>query len=70
VLKDDVLKEYGLEFVLHGNAVLRVVQPLAADLVELQKGGVDELILAMNPVTGIDTARRIDDLILSLGLGL
>jgi hypothetical protein len=68
VLKSEVLEEYGLEFVLHGNTVFRVVQPLGADAVALQKDGVDELVLAMNPVTGLDTARRIDDLILSLGL--
>jgi hypothetical protein len=68
LLKNEVLEEYGVEFVLHGNAVLHVVQPLAADLAALQKSGIDELILTMNPVTGIDTARRIDDLVLGLGL--
>ncbi len=67
VLRSEVLEEYGLEFVLHGNAVFRLVQPLAMDVAALQRSGVDELVLTMNHVTGVDTARKIDDLILSLG---
>jgi len=63
VLKNEALKEYGLDFFLGGNTVFRLVQPSPEDVVDLENAGVSELVLAMNPITRIDTAPRIDELI-------
>jgi len=68
LLRNEVLKAVGLEFFLHGNAVFRLEQPSPEDVAELKRLGIAELILTMNPLTKIDTAGKIDDLVLSLGL--
>ena len=68
VLKNEALKEYGLDFFLNGNTVFRLVQPSPGDVLDLEKAGVSELVLTMNPITRIDTARKIDDLISDMAL--
>jgi len=68
VLKNEALKDYGLDFFLGGNTVLRLVQPSPEDIVDLENAGVSEVVLTLNPVTRIDTARKIDDLISDLAL--
>lgn len=70
VLKNEALREYeeefGLELFLSGNTVFRLVQPSPGDITDLQEAGVDELVLTLNPITRIDTAEEIDNLILTL----
>jgi len=69
VLRNEALEVLRLEpYYLHGNAVLRFVQPSPGDLAQLMRLGVAELVLTMNPLTQIDTTEKIDDLIASLGL--
>ncbi len=68
VLKNEALKDYGLDFLLGGNTVFRLVQPSSEDILDLENAGVAEVVLTLNPVTRIDTARKIDDLISDLAL--
>jgi len=68
LLRNEALDAVGLELFLHGNAVLRLEHPAAEDVAELEKLGVDELVLTMNPLTQIDTAQIIDSLMASLAL--
>jgi hypothetical protein len=68
VLKNEALKDYGLDFYLGGNTVFRLVQPSSGDILDLENAGVSELVLTLNPITRIDTARKIDDLISDLAL--
>ena len=69
MLTNEVLEALELEpYLLHGNAVFRLVQPSLEDLAALEGLGVDELVLTMNPLTRINTTERINDLIVSLGL--
>jgi hypothetical protein len=68
LLKNEVLEELGLEFFLQGNAVMRLVEPAEEDIVELERRGVSEIVLTLNPLTGIDTAYKINDLMACLGL--
>jgi hypothetical protein len=69
VLENEALEEYeaefGLQLYLHGNTVFRVVQPSREDIARLQEAGVAELVVTMSPITGIDTATRIDDFIMA-----
>ena len=59
---------FGMEFILHGNAVFQLVEPHPRDVKALEEAGVAELVLTMNLVTGIDSAEKIDDTISDLGL--
>ena len=68
LLRNEALEEYGVEFILHGNTVLRLAQPSSEHVADLEACGVDELVISMSPVTKIDTAERIEDLVSSLGL--
>jgi len=63
VLRNKVLEEYGVDFFLGGNTVFRLVQPSGRDIVDLEKIGVAELILTMNPITRIYTQGSIDSMI-------
>jgi len=71
VLKNEALTEYeeefGLKLFLHGNAVFRLAHLSREDVADLQGAGVAELVLIMNPITGIDTAEKIDEFILTHG---
>jgi hypothetical protein len=53
---------------LHGNAAFRLMEPSAEGVQELAREGVYELVLTMNPLTGIERAQEIDDLMTSLKL--
>jgi hypothetical protein len=68
VLKNEALKDYGLDFFLGGNTVFRLVQPSPEDIMDLEAAGVSDLVLTLNPITRIDTVRKIDDLISDLSL--
>ena len=59
---------FGLQLYLHGNAAFRLVQPSPKDVPDLEKHGVTELVLTMNPLTRIDSAERIDNAISDLEL--
>ena len=65
LLKNEAL---GMRFYLHGNAVFRLVQPSRKDVTNLEKYGVAELVVTMNPVTRIDSAEKIDNTLWNLGL--
>jgi hypothetical protein len=69
LLKNEAVGEYeedfGLQLYLGGNTVFRVIQPSPADIRNLHETGVAELVLTMNPITRIDSARAIDDFILA-----
>lgn len=51
---------FGLEFYLHGNVAFRLAEPHPEAVKELENLRVAELVLTMNPVTGIDSAEKID----------
>jgi len=68
VLRNEALREYGLDFFLGGNTVFRLVQPSPGDMLDLQEAGVSELVLTLNPITRIDSAQKIKDLISDMGL--
>jgi hypothetical protein len=55
VLKNEALKEYGLDFFLRGNTVFRLVQPSLEDILNLENAGVSELVLTLNPITRFTT---------------
>ena len=67
VLTNEAIREYeeefGLELFLNGNTVYRIIQPTPEEITDLERIGVTELILTMNPITCIDTAEKIDTLI-------
>jgi hypothetical protein len=66
LLRNEVLEAVGTDFLLHGNTVYRVIEPTTEGVAELDRLGVTELILPMNPLTGVDSAEKIDDLISGL----
>ena len=68
LLRNAMLEESEMAFILHGNAVFRVEQPSPADAAELQRIGVAEVVLTMNPVTRIRTTAEIHDVVGSLAL--
>jgi hypothetical protein len=67
-LENEVLTEAGQRFLLWGNAVFRHVEPSSKDVAMLEQIGVSEVVLTMNPLTGIDRADGIDDVMSRLGL--
>jgi hypothetical protein len=66
-LKNDALK---LEMFLQGNVVYKLISPKREDIEALKKININKFILVMNPVTGIDNRKKIDDFILFLNQGL
>jgi len=66
LVRNVAFQALGVQLHLRGNAVFRVVQPSQRDLVDLEEHQMVELVLTMNPVTGIDTAGKIDRLVSSL----
>lgn len=67
-LENEVLTEAGQQFLLSGNAVFRRVEPSSKDVALLEGIGVCEAVLMMNPLTRIDSADEITDVMLRLGL--
>ena len=65
LLKNEPLET---ELYLQGNAAFCLVEPSPKGVVELEENGVHELVLAMNPLTGIDGAEKIDRMMEDLGL--
>jgi len=59
---------FELELYLHGNAAFRLAEPHPEAVKELEKAGVAELVLTMNPLTRIDSAEKIDNTMSNLGL--
>jgi len=51
---------------LHGNAVFSLAQPTKKDVKSLLKIGVSEVVISMNPVTGILSRERVDEFISSM----
>ena len=68
LLRNAMLEEFEMGFILHGNAVFRVEQPSPADAAELQRIGVAEVVLTMNPVTRVRSTAEIHDIVRSLAL--
>ena len=65
MLRNEALQEYGVDFLLGGNTVFRLVQPSPGDVADLEKAGVAEFVVTMSPITRIDTSEKIDDFILA-----
>jgi hypothetical protein len=59
VLRNEILEEFNLELVLHGNAVFRLEPPSRERVKELELVGAGELVLTMNPVTRVVNADDI-----------
>ena len=57
---------FNLELYLCGNAVFSLEQPDRRMMRELEKTGVNEFVLTMNPITGIRSIQDIDDFSQSL----
>ena len=57
-------------FILHGNVVFRQAEHTHKDVRQLQRLGVDELIIPMGPVSGILTGKDVDDAIATLSVGV
>jgi collagenase-like PrtC family protease len=66
LLRNEILEEFGLEFILHGNAVFRLEAFSRADIAELERVGATEVILTMNPVTRIHSTADIQEVMGSL----
>lgn len=59
---------FGLDLYLHGNAAHQLVGPHPEDVEQLREIGVAEVVLTMNPITRVDSAEEIDNMISKLGL--
>jgi hypothetical protein len=57
IIKNEV---FNLEFFILGNAVFRMVKPNSEAIEKLQRSGIDEFILTMDPVTGVNSKQKID----------
>jgi len=57
-------------FVLHGNVVYRLVESPQRDVKELQRLGVDELIVPMGPVSRVTTTKDVNEAISALTGGV
>ena len=54
-----------MDFLLNGNSVFRLIQPTQEDILEMQRVRVSEVILTLNPITRMNTAKEIDDFIMA-----
>ncbi len=61
-----LLKHDELELFLNGNVVFSQTDPSEKDMKSLLKHNVAELVISMNPVTGMSSRERIDEFILQL----
>lgn len=66
LLRNEVLDAAGMKLYLHGNAVFRCVEPSQEDVAVLTEIGVAGLVLTMGPLTGVDSAEKIADVISTL----
>jgi hypothetical protein len=63
-------KELKKSFVLHGNVIYRFVDSQQRDVKQLQRMGVQELIIPMGPVSKLYTTEHINDAITTLSRGV
>jgi len=63
LLRQPTLK---LELYLYGNAIFRLIQPSLEDAKKLRKQGVEEFIVAVNPVTKMESRQEMEAFIQSL----
>ena len=68
LLRNEIVEEFGLDFILHGNAVFRLEPPSPEGIAELERAGVAEVVLTLNPVTRVRSTIGIDEVMGSLGL--
>ena len=68
LLRNAIVEEFGLDFILHGNAVFRIEPPSLEGIAELERAGVAEVVLTMNPVTRVRSTAGIDEVMGSLAL--
>ena len=54
---------YDLELMLQGNAVFQMVQLHQNDSSDLEKVGVTEFVVTINPLSGLDTKEEIDNML-------
>ena len=62
-------KELNKSFVLHGNVVFRLVESTRNEIRELQRTGVEEMVLSMGPVSRLSTTEDVDEAIAILSRG-
>ena len=63
-------KELERDFILHGNVVFRPVESQQREVRQLQRIGVDELILSMGPVSKLLTTKDLNEAIAALSRGV
>jgi len=61
-----LLKRDELELFLNGNVVFSQTSPSEKDMERLLKHDISELVISMNPITGILSREKIDEFILQL----
>jgi hypothetical protein len=49
-----------IEMLVHGNAVLRLIEPNKSDIKKICKIGIDELIIPLNPVSNFESYKEIN----------
>ncbi|MDQ1280406.1 MAG: hypothetical protein QG670_1669 [Thermoproteota archaeon] len=57
LLKQPIMKQ---ELYLYGNTVFRLINPSSDDMKQLREGGAVELIITVNPITGMTSRERLD----------
>ena len=62
-------REVQRSFILHGNVVFRLIESPQREVKELQKLGVEELVIPMGPVSGLLTRKSVNDAITTLSGG-
>lgn len=63
-------KELERDFILHGNVVFRSVESQQRDVRQLQRMGVNELIIPMGPVSKLLTTKDLNEAIAALSSGV
>jgi hypothetical protein len=59
-------EELEKSFILNGNVVFRPVESNMIEARQLNRTGVDELIIPMGPVSGLNTTRELDEVMAAL----
>ena len=59
-------KTLGIDLYLHGSVVFSLKEPSLKDVKKLDKQGIREFVVTVNPITKIDTRENIDQFIQSL----
>lgn len=61
-------KTLGIDLYMHGNVIFRLTEPSQRDVKRLYKQGVDEFVVTVNPITKIESRKKIDAFIQNLNL--